>query len=75
MISGVVMVLFAQALMLLSRPHLEWALLFLLVNLIYIPLVEEPVLARRLFPEYEEYGRHVPRPFPRLCPWDRQIHE
>ena len=75
MISGVVMVLFAEALLLFSRPHLQWALIVLLANLVYIPLIEEPLLAERFFPEYEEYRRHVPRLFPRLRPWGGQGRE
>ena len=40
MISGVVFVLFAEALLLLSLPHATWALAFLGLNLVYIPLFE-----------------------------------
>src|SRR5437867_909497 len=32
MISGVILVLFGEALVLLSKPHLEWALIFLIAN-------------------------------------------
>jgi protein-S-isoprenylcysteine O-methyltransferase Ste14 len=69
MISGVVLLLFGEALVLLSRPHLLWALLFLGVNAIYIPLMEEPQLAARFGGDYNEYRRHVPRLVPRLRPW------
>src|SRR4026209_995470 len=41
MISGVIFVLFGEALVLLSPPHGTWAAAFLALNLIYIPLVEE----------------------------------
>jgi protein-S-isoprenylcysteine O-methyltransferase Ste14 len=70
MISGVVLVLFGEALMLRSRPHLEWAVLFLGINSVYIPLIEEPLLARRFGAAYEHYRRHVPRLLPRLRPWE-----
>ena len=40
MISGVIFVLFAEALVLLSLPHATWALAFLGLNLVYIPLFE-----------------------------------
>ncbi|HEY8258686.1 MAG TPA: isoprenylcysteine carboxylmethyltransferase family protein [Gemmatimonadales bacterium] len=70
MISGVVLVLFAEALILQSRPHLEWALLFLGINAIYIPLIEEPQLAMRFGDAYREYCRHVPRLLPRWRPWE-----
>jgi protein-S-isoprenylcysteine O-methyltransferase Ste14 len=71
MISGVVFVVFGEAALLLSRPHLGWAITFLAINLIYIPLFEEPQLARRFGREYQEYRRHVPWLIPRLTPWRR----
>ena len=69
MISGVVLVLFGEALVLLSVVHAEWAVAVLAVNLIYIPLLEEPMLEQRFGAAYIEYCRHVPRVLPRLRPW------
>ncbi len=69
MISGVLFVLFGEALILLSRPHLMWALIFLGANFLWIPLVEESGLRRRFGDSYVEYCRHVPRLVPRLRPW------
>jgi len=69
MISGVVFVLFGEALMLLSGPHVQWALIFLVVNFIYIQLFEEQQLQKRFGEAYIEYCRHVPRLVPRLRPW------
>jgi len=69
MISGVVFVLFGEALMLLSGPHFQWALIFLLINFIYIPLFEEQQLKARFGEAYIEYCSHVPRLVPRLRPW------
>jgi protein-S-isoprenylcysteine O-methyltransferase Ste14 len=69
MISGVLFVLFGEALVLLSRPHALWAALFLAVNATYIPLVEEPQLASRFGEPYRDYCRHVRRFLPRLRPW------
>lgn len=69
MISGVVLVLFGEALTLLSRPHLTWALVFLGANFVCIPLIEEAGLRRRFGDSYVEYCRHVPRLIPRLTPW------
>ena len=69
MISGVVLVLFGESLLLLSLPHAVWAACFLTINLIYIPLIEEPQLQGRFGESYIEYCRHVPRVLPRLTPW------
>jgi protein-S-isoprenylcysteine O-methyltransferase Ste14 len=70
MISGVVFVLFGEALVLRSPPHAAWAAAFLVINLIYIPVLEEPMLEARFGEPYREYRRNVPRIFPRLRPWD-----
>ncbi|HEX2718758.1 MAG TPA: methyltransferase [Gemmatimonadaceae bacterium] len=69
MISGVVFVLFGEAATLLSRGLLQWALLFLAINAVYIPLIEEPMLRDRFGAEYDEYRRRVPRLLPRVTPW------
>ena len=70
MISGVFLVLVGEALLLLSWPHGTWAATFFVINAIYIPLIEEPQLADRFGPSYENYRRHVPRLIPRLRPWE-----
>jgi protein-S-isoprenylcysteine O-methyltransferase Ste14 len=76
MISGVFTVLLGEGLLLGSLPVLVWALGFAVVNMIYIPLKEEPGLRQRFGDEYLEYARHVPRWLPRRTPWtppqDRQ---
>ena len=64
MISGVVFILMGEALLLPSRPHAIWAATFLAINLVYIPLLEEPQLVDRFGDPYREYRRHVPRVFP-----------
>jgi len=69
MISGVVLVLAGEAMLLRSLPHAVWAFVFLGLNLVYIPLVEEPQLERRFGESYRTYRRHVPRVLPRLRPW------
>jgi protein-S-isoprenylcysteine O-methyltransferase Ste14 len=69
MISGVILFLFGEAFALRSPPHGVWAVCFLILNLIYIPLVEEPQLERRFGESYREYRRHVRRFIPRLRPW------
>jgi protein-S-isoprenylcysteine O-methyltransferase Ste14 len=42
---------------------------FVITNAVYIPLIEEPRLARRFGDEYERYRRAVPRWIPRRAPW------
>ena len=69
MISGVLGVLVGEALLLRSSSHAWWAATFFLINAIYIPLLEEPLLAERFGAAYREYCRHVPRLLPRLTPW------
>jgi protein-S-isoprenylcysteine O-methyltransferase Ste14 len=72
MISGVLLVLLGESLVLRSAAHAVWTACFLALNLVYIPLVEEPQLARRFGAPYLEYGRHVPRVILRLRPWTQE---
>jgi protein-S-isoprenylcysteine O-methyltransferase Ste14 len=69
MISGVLFILFGEALELLSWPHAMWALTFLAINLTYIPLFEETSLETRFGDTYREYCRNVHRIVPRRRPW------
>jgi protein-S-isoprenylcysteine O-methyltransferase Ste14 len=69
MISGVLFVLIGEACILRSRPLGEWAVLFALVNLVQIPMLEEPMLVARFGESYTLYKRFVPRFLPRLRPW------
>jgi protein-S-isoprenylcysteine O-methyltransferase Ste14 len=69
MISGVLFIVSGEALTLLSWPHGQWALLFFVINLVYIPLIEEPQLQGRFGGAYHEYCRNVRRFLPRLRPW------
>ena len=69
MITGVIVVLLGEALVLRSFPMLGWASLFTLLNLVYIPLVEEPDLERRFGESYRRYCANVPRIVPRATPW------
>ena len=70
MISGVVFALFGEALVLRSSAHFLWAIIFLAVNFIYIPSLEETGLRQRFGEAYVEYCRHVPRLIPRLHAWE-----
>jgi len=69
MISGVLLFLFGEAFVLISLRHGAWAVCFLILNLVYIPCVEEPQLERRFGESYREYCRHVRRFIPRFRPW------
>jgi protein-S-isoprenylcysteine O-methyltransferase Ste14 len=69
MISGVLLILMGEAIAMRSRGLLSWALAFLLINAIYIPLLEEPFLIQRFGDDYRDYRRHVPRWVPRATPW------
>ena len=70
MISGVVFILIAESLLLLSTSHGWWAAGFLAANAVQIPLMEEPQLEARFGESYREYTRHVGRLIPRFRPWD-----
>jgi protein-S-isoprenylcysteine O-methyltransferase Ste14 len=70
MISGVFAVLLGEAVFFGSAGLLVWFLLFVSLNLVFIPLWEEPDLERRLGPEYLVYKQNVPRWVPRLTPWE-----
>jgi protein-S-isoprenylcysteine O-methyltransferase Ste14 len=69
MISGVMFILFGLALCLRSLPHGIWALVFCAINLVYIPLLEEPLLELRFGEDYRAYRKGVPRFVPRAYPW------
>ena len=72
MISGVLMIVLGEAAVLRSRPHAIWALVFFVMNAIWIPAFEEPQLASRFGEDYREYCRNVPRVIPRVTPWDQK---
>jgi protein-S-isoprenylcysteine O-methyltransferase Ste14 len=52
-------------------PLLGWFGIFVVVNAIYIPLAEEPGLAKRFGEDYLRYKQNVPRWIPRWKPWER----
>ena len=79
MISGVLFILLAESLLTGSRHVLAGCGLFLVINLVYIPLSEEPGLVRRFLERYRLYKENVPRWLPRLTawnpPWDAEKRE
>jgi protein-S-isoprenylcysteine O-methyltransferase Ste14 len=66
MITGVSLVLAGEALIFASTAIAVELAVFVAVNAIYLPLVEEPALVRRFGPEYERYMDEVGRWLPRL---------
>jgi len=69
MISGVLSILAGEAIFFGSMAIFEWFVFFAVLNAIYIPLSEEPMLAARFGQDYLSYKSHVPRWIPRLTPW------
>jgi protein-S-isoprenylcysteine O-methyltransferase Ste14 len=69
MIVGVIFIIAAESLIFRSLALAEWAAIFLLINAIYFPLLEEPQLENRFGEEYRQYKRHVRRFIPRISPW------
>jgi protein-S-isoprenylcysteine O-methyltransferase Ste14 len=71
MITGVTLSLIGESILLGSIPVTIWTLLFVLTNLIYVPLIEESKLAERFGDEYLVYKENVPRWIPRLSRWKK----
>ena len=66
MITGVSLTLAGEALVFASTGIAIELAAFVAVNLVYLPLVEEPALIRRFGPDYERYMDEVGRWLPRL---------
>jgi protein-S-isoprenylcysteine O-methyltransferase Ste14 len=73
MITAVGCLLAGEAVLLGSPPLAFWLGAFALVNALYLPLVEEPGLARRFGAQYEAYRANVPRWLPRARPWSQPL--
>jgi protein-S-isoprenylcysteine O-methyltransferase Ste14 len=69
MITGVFAILAGEAIAGRSWPLLAWFAIFVTAQAIVVPSWEEPQLARRFGPDYEEYREQVPRWLPRLRAW------
>jgi protein-S-isoprenylcysteine O-methyltransferase Ste14 len=69
MISGVILILLGEALLLHSPALGAWAVTFFAMNAIVIPFIEEPQLRDRFGDAYIEYCNNVPRLIPRVTPW------
>ena len=73
MITGVCAIQVGEGLAFNSTALLIWAAIFLTVNAVWFPLVEEPGLSQRFGADYDDYRRHVPRWLPRLTPWSQPV--
>ncbi len=71
MITGVLLILAAEALLLRSWALAAWGVVFFLGNCLYFPLVEEPGLVNRFGDDYREYRANVPRWIPCRQAWHR----
>jgi protein-S-isoprenylcysteine O-methyltransferase Ste14 len=71
MITAVLTVLVGESILFGSALILAWAALFLALNVIFFPLVEEPALESRFGEEYFDYKRNVRRWLPRCKPWSQ----
>jgi protein-S-isoprenylcysteine O-methyltransferase Ste14 len=69
MITGVLLMLLAEAILFQSLPIATWMTVFFIGNAIYFPLIEEKGLEKRFGDEYREYKSHVPRWIPQLRAW------
>jgi protein-S-isoprenylcysteine O-methyltransferase Ste14 len=70
MIGGVATILLGEAVLLGSTAVAGWLVAVVVVNAVYLPLVEERGLVRRFGSDYEVYRANVPRFVPRLSAWD-----
>ena len=69
MITGVLFILVAEALILHSTSILWWAVAFFFINTLYFIALEEPTLAEKFGEDYRRYKQHVPRWIPRINPY------
>ncbi len=69
MLSGVVLFLLAEALVLRSWPIAAWTCIFIAMATAFFVFAEEPGLERRFGDAYRAYRTNVPRWLPRPTPW------
>lgn len=72
LVEGVFCILLGESLLLGSFALLLWFAFFVLLNLVYTPLIEEPELIRRFGQPFLSYMQNVPRWLPRRNPWETQ---
>ena len=69
MLTGVILTLAAETVLLWSLPIGLWMFFFIVANTIYFAFVEEPGLERRFGDAYRVYKAEVPRWLPRRTPY------
>lgn len=72
MIAGVCLILVGEILFFASWAAVIWFSVFLIGNLIYIPLLEEKKLLHRFGDQYHLYRQNVRSWIPRIKPWDEK---
>ena len=72
MLTSVFIIQAAEALLLNSWAIFILLVVFIIVNMLYFPLVEEKSLEKRFGDAYLKYRRHVPRWIPQLRPWHKE---
>jgi protein-S-isoprenylcysteine O-methyltransferase Ste14 len=75
MITGVLFMLLAEAMLLQSWPLALWMGIFFIINAFYFPLVEEKGLEKRFADDYRRYKANVPRWIPKWRPWHPEKHK
>jgi protein-S-isoprenylcysteine O-methyltransferase Ste14 len=73
MITGVLCILFSEALFLHSTNILLWGCFFIMTNTIFFIKVEEPYLTKTFGEQYLRYKASVPRWIPKLTPYQQEI--
>ena len=69
MIGGVILVLIGESIIFQSLYHFMFVLLFIIGNVVYLNMIEEPQLIKRFGEQYIEYQQNVPSIIPRVKPW------
>ncbi|MFD1158881.1 methyltransferase family protein [Roseovarius aestuarii] len=70
MLSAVILMILAEAVVLNSPFLLGWAIVFFFLNTLYFIFIEEPGLERRFGEDYLRYKAAVPRWLPMLRPYE-----
>jgi protein-S-isoprenylcysteine O-methyltransferase Ste14 len=72
MIPGGLFILLGEALLTASWPLFCWFAFCVALNMVYIPIAEEPGLVKRFGADYLAYKQNVPRWIPKMRAWKGQ---